>query len=43
VSFAEELAVELIGDRVWWPSTARGGGVLDEVPHEEPQRAPAGG
>jgi putative drug exporter of the RND superfamily len=31
-------AVELLGDRVWWPSTARGGGhALRE--HAEPERA----
>jgi RND superfamily putative drug exporter len=36
-------AVELIGDAVWWPSTATGGGVLrEEVGPEEPAREPAG-
>jgi RND superfamily putative drug exporter len=38
-------AVELIGDRVWWPSTARGGGrVLREEVEEEPEaeREPVG-
>ena len=40
-------AVELLGDRVWWPSTAKGGGALREAPvaHEaapERERAPAG-
>ncbi len=33
-------AVELLGDRVWWPSTARGGGhALRE--HAEPEEQPA--
>jgi putative drug exporter of the RND superfamily len=33
-------AVELLGDRVWWPSTARGGGhALRE--HAEPEAQPA--
>jgi RND superfamily putative drug exporter len=36
-------AVELIGDAVWWPSTATGGGVLrEEAGPEEPAREPAG-
>jgi putative drug exporter of the RND superfamily len=30
--------VELIGDRIWWPSTARGGGRLHE--HVEAEPAP---
>ncbi len=30
--------VELIGDRIWWPSTARGGGRLHE--HTEPEPEP---
>jgi len=35
-------AVELLGDRVWWPSTARGGThALGERPEEAPQPAPA--
>jgi RND superfamily putative drug exporter len=29
--------VELIGDRIWWPSTARGGGVLRERTEAEPE------
>jgi putative drug exporter of the RND superfamily len=29
-------AVELIGDRIWWPSTATGGGVLHEDTGEHP-------
>ncbi|MEK6273400.1 MAG: MMPL family transporter [Actinomycetota bacterium] len=29
-------AVELIGDKVWWPSTATGGGVLHEDTGEHP-------
>jgi putative drug exporter of the RND superfamily len=34
-------AVELLGDRVWWPSTARGGGhALREHAEPEPERAP---
>jgi len=33
-------AVELLGDRVWWPSTARGGGhALREHPEPEPEEA----
>ena len=35
-------AVELIGDRIWWPSTARGGGRLREQTEPEPEPAPAG-
>jgi RND superfamily putative drug exporter len=39
-------AVELIGDRIWWPSTAQAGGALredtSEQPRAEPARAPAG-
>jgi putative drug exporter of the RND superfamily len=31
--------VELIGDRIWWPSTARGGGVLREKTEAEPEPA----
>jgi RND superfamily putative drug exporter len=35
-------AVELLGDRIWWPSTARGGGhALRE--HAEPEREPVAG
>ncbi|HEV3002036.1 MAG TPA: MMPL family transporter [Solirubrobacteraceae bacterium] len=35
-------AVELLGDRVWWPSTARGGGrALRESADAEPQPEPA--
>src|SRR5919109_1191175 len=35
-------AVELLGDRVWWPSTARGGGhALRE--HAEPEEEPVAG
>jgi putative drug exporter of the RND superfamily len=30
-------AVELIGDRIWWPSTARGGGGLRERSDPEPE------
>jgi RND superfamily putative drug exporter len=33
-------AVELIGDRIWWPSTASGGGVLHEDTGEHPTVAP---
>ena len=29
-------AVELLGDKVWWPSTAEGGGALREDTGEEP-------
>ena len=29
-------AVELIGDKIWWPSTASGGGVLHEDTGEQP-------
>jgi RND superfamily putative drug exporter len=35
-------AVELIGDRIWWPSTAQGGGALRERAEERPEAAPAG-
>jgi hypothetical protein len=28
--------VELIGDKVWWPSTAQGAGVLHEDTGEHP-------
>ena len=36
-------AVELLGDRVWWPSTARGGGhALREHAEAEPEPAAAG-
>jgi RND superfamily putative drug exporter len=37
-------AVELIGDKVWWPSTATGGGrvLREEAGPEEPVREPAG-
>jgi putative drug exporter of the RND superfamily len=35
-------AVELIGDRIWWPSTAQGGGrVLSEDTGEQPLPKPA--
>jgi RND superfamily putative drug exporter len=30
-------AVELLGDRIWWPSTASRGGALRERPDAEPQ------
>jgi RND superfamily putative drug exporter len=33
--------VELIGDPIWWPSTARGGGVLHEPTEVEPEPARA--
>jgi len=34
-------AVELLGDKVWWPSTAQGGAVLGESHHgDEPEPAP---
>ncbi|MDP9188118.1 MAG: MMPL family transporter [Actinomycetota bacterium] len=29
-------AVELIGDKIWWPSTAQGGGALHEETGEQP-------
>ncbi len=29
-------AVELIGDKIWWPSTAQGGGALSEDTGEQP-------
>ena len=37
-------AVELLGDRIWWPSTASRGGALRERQEAEPQpeTAPAG-
>ncbi|HKH42352.1 MAG TPA: MMPL family transporter [Solirubrobacterales bacterium] len=34
-------AVEVIGDKVWWPSTARAGGRLREETGEHPQVEPA--
>ena len=35
-------AVELIGDKIWWPSTPTGGSLVGEAPHEdEPARKPA--
>jgi putative drug exporter of the RND superfamily len=36
-------AVELIGDKVWWPSTAGRGAVLQEETGEHPRVAPAEG
>ena len=35
-------AVELIGDRIWWPSTADRGGALRERAEPEPQTETAG-
>jgi RND superfamily putative drug exporter len=38
-------AIELIGDAIWWPSTAKAGGAIGErvaPPEGEPERAPAG-
>ena len=32
--------VEVIGDRIWWPSTAQGGGVLRERGAAEPEEEP---
>jgi RND superfamily putative drug exporter len=34
-------AVELIGDTIWWPSTAKAGGALREETGEHPQVEPA--
>jgi RND superfamily putative drug exporter len=34
-------AIELLGDRIWWPSTAAGGAVLHEETGEHPQVAGA--
>jgi RND superfamily putative drug exporter len=34
-------AVELIGDKIWWPSTAKAGGRLREETGEQPQVKPA--
>jgi putative drug exporter of the RND superfamily len=34
-------AVELIGDKIWWPSTAKAGGALREETGEHPQVEPA--
>ena len=48
VALLVAAAVELIGDRIWWPSSARGGGAaLKEAPvvpeaEREPERTPAG-
>ena len=36
-------AVELIGDKVWWPSTAQGGGVLHEDTGEHDRAEPPRG
>jgi putative drug exporter of the RND superfamily len=35
-------AVELLGDRIWWPSTADRGGALRERTEAEPRPVPAG-
>jgi putative drug exporter of the RND superfamily len=35
-------AVELIGDKIWWPSTATGGAVLHEDTGEHPTMPPEG-
>ncbi len=35
-------AVELLGDRIWWPSSASRGGTLREETGEHPVQAPAG-
>jgi uncharacterized membrane protein YdfJ with MMPL/SSD domain len=38
-------AIELIGDAIWWPSTAKAGGAIGEhvaPPEAQPERAPAG-
>jgi RND superfamily putative drug exporter len=35
-------AVELIGDRIWWPSAAERAGALREPAKEQPEAAPAG-
>ena len=35
-------AVELLGDRIWWPSTAKAGGALREETGEQPRVEPAG-
>jgi RND superfamily putative drug exporter len=34
-------AVELLGDRIWWPSSASRGGVVRERPEAEPEPEPA--
>ncbi len=34
-------AVELIGDRIWWPSSARGGGLKEPAAETEREREPA--
>ena len=36
-------AVELIGDRIWWPSTPQAGGALREDTGAEPEPEPAAG
>ena len=36
-------AVELIGDRIWWPSTATGAGVLHEATEDDAAAEPARG
>jgi hypothetical protein len=32
-------AVELVGDKIWWPSTAQGGAILHEDTGEYPAAA----
>ena len=34
-------AVELIGDRVWWPGSEKGGGTIGEEADGEPAARPA--
>ena len=36
-------AVELLGDKIWWPSTATGAGALHETTEEDPAPEPARG
>jgi RND superfamily putative drug exporter len=36
-------AVELLGDRVWWPSTAQAGGRIREETGEQPLAEPSAG
>jgi hypothetical protein len=33
-------AVELIGDKIWWPSTAQSGGTIGEATHEHESPPP---
>jgi hypothetical protein len=36
-------AVELLGDKIWWPSTASGAGALHETTEDDTAPEPARG